>query len=332
MLLDTEFSSKFKNKRHAINARTFYNHRLISSLKYLIGEFAKVYSYDCDSLRQILENIDLKKKLSPWLFYLNSQLLICVKQNDLVRAKSMLTGKFVSPYSNERVDLRNFGKKDWDESIKIDIENIKEKDKQGRSAYIKPASNENFINAKESLDKAIALIKANHKVAASYIDTFVSEIVIFDGAVVMGMTDVKVYGSVYIRLPNKVFDPVVYFCEHLIHEMSHLFLHAFFAEDQILLNGQAERYDAPIREDKRPLYGIFHATFVLSRMIRVFEKIINNNPNKDHFEISLQTFYLQFALGFYTIQKHAKLTPKGLLIHNSMQDIANKVKVGQKIS
>ncbi len=58
----------------------------------------------------------------------------------------------------------------------------------------------------------------------------------------------------------------MYFLDHITHETSHLVLHTLMNVDPLITNGHAQRFDAPIRPDPRPLYGIYHATFVLSRI------------------------------------------------------------------
>lgn len=63
--------------------------------------------------------------------------------------------------------------------------------------------------------------------------------------------------------------------EHLVHETSHLFLNSILAHDPLILNEEDKNYVSPIRSDLRPMLGIYHTSFVLSRVIRIFKKLKN---------------------------------------------------------
>lgn len=51
----------------------------------------------------------------------------------------------------------------------------------------------------------------------------------------------------------------------LVHEYSHNLLFGMAREEPLLLNDPTERYPSPLRQEMRPLDGIFHAAFVSAR-------------------------------------------------------------------
>lgn len=53
----------------------------------------------------------------------------------------------------------------------------------------------------------------------------------------------------------------------LIHESSHLKLFSAYLNDEIVLNDPNEVYSSPLRREARPMNGIYHAAFVLARMV-----------------------------------------------------------------
>ena len=53
--------------------------------------------------------------------------------------------------------------------------------------------------------------------------------------------------------------------ETLVHEAAHTLLTALAREEPLVRNPRSARYQAPVRRDPRPMEGIYHATFVLSR-------------------------------------------------------------------
>ena len=52
----------------------------------------------------------------------------------------------------------------------------------------------------------------------------------------------------------------------LVHESSHVLLFGVSADGALTENSGSERYNSPLRADKRPIDGIFHACFVATRV------------------------------------------------------------------
>jgi len=108
----------------------------------------------------------------------------------------------------------------------------------------------------------------------------------------------------------------------LIHESSHLKLFYAYLEDEIVLNGPDERYSSPLRREARPMNGIFHATFVLARMILFLSDLIRTDAvpallgttGHDAIEADLRRLRAAFDEGYSVIAEHGVLTPKGAQI------------------
>ena len=108
----------------------------------------------------------------------------------------------------------------------------------------------------------------------------------------------------------------------LIHESSHLKLFYAYLEDEIVLNGPNERFSSPLRREARPMNGIFHATFVLARMILFLSDLIRTDAvpallgttGHDAIEADLRRLRAAFDEGYSVIAEHGVLTPKGAQI------------------
>jgi HEXXH motif-containing protein len=145
---------------------------------------------------------------------------------------------------------------------------------------------------------------------------YVSEIRPFQGKVVRGITSVRAFGAVYIRVPEPSISPegrLLYFVDHLTHETSHLHLHAIMNVDPLILNDDSKRFSAPIRKDLRPLYGIYHATFVLSRIARVLSRW-HERACAAHILSALDEVRARYEKGYTTISENGSLTPMGLRV------------------
>lgn len=139
---------------------------------------------------------------------------------------------------------------------------------------------------------------------------------LFNGKAIRGATSASVFGAIYLRLPASDENMDIYFAEHIINETSHLHLDILLAFDQIVLNEDTEKFQAPIRVDPRPMFGIFHATFVLSRMVRLFQRLLKDKFQPEYGQ-KLDMFKKQFYQGLETIDKHAILTENGKKIKDS---------------
>lgn len=103
--------------------------------------------------------------------------------------------------------------------------------------------------------------------------------------------------------------------EVLAHESAHSVLFGLCTEEALVENDDDERYPSPLREDPRPLDGIFHATFVSARMHWVLTRLLEleildpestaaalraRDEDRSHFED-----------GYGVVARHARLTETG---------------------
>ena len=72
-------------------------------------------------------------------------------------------------------------------------------------------------------------------------------------------------------------------------------------DDPLVLNPQ-EMHESPLRKEKRPLMGIYHATFVLARVLYVLTKALDLNEipkdEKDYCKELLIYYKKRFNVGF----------------------------------
>lgn len=147
-------------------------------------------------------------------------------------------------------------------------------------------------------------------------ETYVTGVKFFSGRVMEGATSPRFFGHIYLRLAYPSEDPILFYFEHLIHEVSHLHLFAMMGEDPMVLNSDTELFTSPIRVDKRPMMGIFHAAFVLARILRSLKTYSSiNHVETSHFE----KIEASFDDCLKTIGEHGRLTDAGRMVYESMQ-------------
>ena len=62
----------------------------------------------------------------------------------------------------------------------------------------------------------------------------------------------------------------------LVHESSHVLLFAVGADGALTRSSDDERYSSPLREDPRPIDGIFHACFVATRVHLALSRLLES--------------------------------------------------------
>lgn len=306
-----------------------YKEKLKESLLSLIKSANIAFKNDTWSeLGDKIEQLRTQQRFSPSLYYLHHSLLVAMQKNDALLAEKILR-KIESLHKtgicNENL-LINYGiKRDYEQFIAREAEKIKVKNIRGELPKINKKFSLNLKKYEAMIFDSINFIQNHDPVMSEQIKEYVSSITLFEGQGAMGMTDVRGFGSILLRVPEKWHDPLAYFSEHLIHETSHLHLHALMSTDPLILNSPEEKYNAPIRLDQRPMFGVFHATFVLSRIVRFFRYIVAVKPNNPKFSETLNTVEKQFANGCNTVFQYARCSESGMRIMNSFQETAQSL-------
>lgn len=134
----------------------------------------------------------------------------------------------------------------------------------------------------------------------------------------------------------------VHYYKKMVHECAHLLLFALAQDEPLLLNDPTETYTSPLREDPRPLDGIYHAAFVSAREAYAIDAYLLHVEAHPAFVVDPQDVALMQAqlevsvLAFWDccaqLADHAQLTPLGQQILDEAKqymDVAFRVTVLQ---
>lgn len=107
----------------------------------------------------------------------------------------------------------------------------------------------------------------------------------------------------------------------IVHECAHLVLFAIARNEPLVLNSISEKFSSPLREDARPIDGIYHAAFVSAREAMALEACIIYLENQkaaiqhkseiEKLEILLHQCVLAFWDCLEQLNHHAKLSSLG---------------------
>jgi hypothetical protein len=125
------------------------------------------------------------------------------------------------------------------------------------------------------------------------------------------LTSAVTQGMVFI---NGEYNPSwVFLLDKYVHEAAHTYLFLINQEELLVLNDPKELYPSPLRQDTRPMEGVYHALFVLMSLLHVFSRIMENQElmQSDSKEIIKLMKMCSAGLGksYTTVMHQGKLTP-----------------------
>jgi HEXXH motif-containing protein len=101
----------------------------------------------------------------------------------------------------------------------------------------------------------------------------------------------------------------------LSHEAAHSLLFGFTVDESLVLNDTDELYSSPLRDDPRPMDGIFHAAYVSARMHWVMSEILKSDilesSEVDKVRDARMANRQSYFAGYETVQQHGKLSDLG---------------------
>ena len=171
---------------------------------------------------------------------------------------------------------------------------------------------------RERLVRGMRLLDTVLPELASEIRAIVHQIVIvgsdpkakyqFDGG-----SHYQLWGALFL---NGNFHPdEIAIAEVLAHESAHSLLFGFCTHEALVRNDDDELFSSPLRVDKRPMDGIYHATFVSARMHWTMSQLARSDAldiqQKEHACAAAEADARNFNAGYGVVAEHADLTNLG---------------------
>lgn len=119
---------------------------------------------------------------------------------------------------------------------------------------------------KTLIQEALALIQNYHQEYYLEMSEFISEFMLFKSEDLKAGSSFDVFGLISINV-NNANRSVINMAETIIHEAAHLYLFSLSTEDPLVLNDYEEGFYSPIKKSQRPMLGLYHAVFVLTRVV-----------------------------------------------------------------
>lgn len=302
--------------------RRLKNEETLRAYKAICVAFEKGSGHNLEEIKKKIEAVDPAQRLNPSLHSVVHQAGVAMRAGDALGCYRALKwieeeqavvrhpGMLVQAPNNSPASA---------EAIQH-MHNDPTKDVHGRRAEIYETREEELVEYRSDIERVLESIKLLDPLMHDEMLASVSEATVFRAQALMGGSLIRTFGAIYIGSPDH--DPirkefgehfnirgVPYFMEHVVHETSHNVLFGLMLVDPMVLNPTTERYSAPLRTDLRPMYGIFHASFVISRMLRIF-KLMEASGEIQYARL-IKHFEPRLKNGLDILAQHGNLTPSG---------------------
>lgn len=336
-LLDT-----YPNKERAILLKREMDLSLLGTMKYLISVASKNYPESFENQNQFI--LDTENKVSSNEISLNSShyILNCSLQNEMKSGNSIKVKELLNyilelkprqSADTSYSELKKGAESNFINNCFVDI----------FTKEFREASNVNFFYnnctsyefSKQASKTALESLEQIDKELYSEISIYLSDILILNSEQINAGSSFFTFGLVYLKELTQNQHWII-LLEHIVHECAHLHLYTLWKKDPIVINDKEELFKSPLRKDLRPMSGIFHAMFVLSRLIYLEAKVSNHPIYKD-----IMPFWTKinnnarnnaplkdkFYDSFNTILEFGKLTEIGKEVLLNCKNMVDETKV-----
>jgi hypothetical protein len=128
-----------------------------------------------------------------------------------------------------------------------------------------------------------------------------------------GASSFMVWGAVFLNVRRN--DDRLRVLSGLVHEATHQMLFGLARRQPLTENDPAARYPSPLRNEPRPMDGVYHATYVSGRLSVLYERLSSHDAlTADERQTACAQFHRQrqrFEQGYAVLRADGKLSPLG---------------------
>lgn len=283
-------------------------------------------------LDHVVSTLRSNKKVRPAIFGYYYQLVFAILDNasNLTVELDNLVASIQTQSKMTIMDLSQDGL--GDDSLVALYQKCLDTD-EGINYGFLPPDPQDSVRMRGSISRALQLMETIMPELCAEIHAIVTEIVLasapktpnaasFDGA-----SSYQLWGALVLNADEEKSD--LEMIETLAHEAAHSLLFGLTITEPLVCGGEGH-FKSPLRQDPRPMDGIYHATFVSARMHYAMHMALKSSLVKDKQKRECERYLLAsrkaFYDGFEVISNAAELSDTGRLImqnaHEFMEQVA----------
>lgn len=318
----------------AIDARM--RHELADSLEYLRSQLQEQSSEPgiicrIEKLDQLASSLRSSNRVRPAVFGHYYQLVFAIL-NDMPGLPDLLENLISSLQTQAGMTMLDLSPEGLGDDILVALyQKCLDTDEDMKYGFLSPDPLDS-IRMRESITRALQLMEKIMPELYAEIHAIVTEIVLasapklpdsprFDGA-----SSYQLWGALVLNADEVKSDMEM--VETLAHEAAHSLLFGLTVMEP-LVYGEEGRFKSPLRQDPRPMDGIYHATFVSARMHYAMHKAIKsslvNDMQKRECERYLLASRKAFYDGFRVVSAEAELSDTGRAIMQNACEFMEQV-------
>ncbi len=128
-----------------------------------------------------------------------------------------------------------------------------------------------------------------------------------------GVSSLMLWGAVILNAETH--GTLLALADGLVHETAHHLLFGLSRVEPLVANAVEDSYPSPLRRDRRPMDGVYHATFVCARLHYFHRRLLDlglvGGQDARLAEQAALACRERFLSGVDTIRRHARLTLNG---------------------
>lgn len=322
---------------HAIPGRTNsfllrdgYQKKMLGSLNTYLLSISQSIGIDLSVQTTKVDQLDWKRRFSPLLYTLYVQLKEAYEKKKIEEILDCIQLLNNETSENLHADYAQYGSilsERWEQALIQEIREIsllnKSADSTTHRANVFPLIHWDQNDFPPPFfAHSMDLLKILDYHLFLEMQAYVSRVKFYSSDTLNSVTSPRFFGAIYMRLAFEEEDPELFFLETLVHETSHLHLFTIMDRNILILNDEQDLYISPLRTDTRPMIGVFHAVFVLSRMVRILRRYCNAYPDKLSAKKLLQERERELEQGLITVAREAQLTEEGKALFHTLEACA----------
>ncbi|MBL8676509.1 MAG: hypothetical protein JNJ47_03660 [Alphaproteobacteria bacterium] len=271
-----------------------------------------------------MKNIKLDYKLSSFLSLLHYELLNAAEKNNVKQVNSIINCLNIEePYVE---NLKFLSLSDLDTCNLDSVKTIFSQE-INREVEFFPLSSSGFKAMQAALQRGLSIYKKAFPDFYEEFEELIGEVLLLKAKGLYQGSSTDLYGMIYKSFFHK-WEKVTDVFEFFVHEQSHHYLFIVNKTDSLLLN-PLDIHFSPIRKEKRPLMGIYHANFILSRVCYVLDKALVNEvipiEESSYCVEFLEKYKECFCEGLKTLETQGQFTPLGREILESATELVESI-------
>ena len=181
-----------------------------------------------------------------------------------------------------------------------------------------PPSAEDLVAFKQQFTSVLELLAQAAPELLAELKTLISELILVVGpkdakAHFDGGSSYQLWGALFLNaVRHKTRIDVI---DSLAHESAHSRLFGLCTEEAPVRNADEELHPSPLRREKRPMDGVYHATFVSARMHWAMARLIASGLLTEEEQVlavqARDADRRNFESGYQTVAAHGQLTRTG---------------------